>query len=100
LVARSKRLYIFRQACHATEVLYGSKTGPDLAGILNRQVAILEDSIHSGTLRGMGAAMPGLRAAWPMAISGQYQLLLRAGAWTLSRRPLPHFSFRPGSRWI
>jgi len=63
LVARSKRLYIFRQACHATEVVYGSKTGPDLVGILNRQVAILEDSIHSGTLRGMGAAMPGLRAS-------------------------------------
>ena len=51
LIARGKRLYIFCQACHATEAVSGSKIGPNLAGIFNRQVAILEDSIYSDALK-------------------------------------------------
>ncbi|MCY4157563.1 MAG: c-type cytochrome [Gammaproteobacteria bacterium] len=51
LVARGKRLYVFCQACHATEIVSGSKIGPNLAGIFNRQVAVLEDSIYSDALK-------------------------------------------------
>ena len=51
LVARGKRLYVFCQACHATEEVQGSKIGPNLAGILDRQVAILEDTLYSDALK-------------------------------------------------
>lgn len=51
LVARGKRLYVFCQACHATEEVKGSKIGPNLAGILNRQAAILEDTLYSDALK-------------------------------------------------
>ena len=51
LVARGKRLYVFCQACHATEEVKGSKIGPNLAGILDRQVAILEDTLYSDALK-------------------------------------------------
>ena len=51
LIARGKRLYIFCQACHATEAVSGSKIGPNLAGIFNRPVAELEDSIYSDALK-------------------------------------------------
>ena len=51
LVARGKRLYVFCRACHATEEVAGSKIGPNLAGILNRQAAILEDSLYSDALK-------------------------------------------------
>ncbi len=51
LVARGKRLYVFCQACHATEEVKGSKIGPNLAGILNRPAASLEDSLYSDALR-------------------------------------------------
>lgn len=51
LVARGKRLYVFCQACHATEEVKGSKIGPNLAGILDRQVAILEDTLYSEALQ-------------------------------------------------
>ena len=51
LVARGKRLYVFCQACHATEAVSGSKIGPNLARIFNRQTAILEDSIYSDALK-------------------------------------------------
>lgn len=51
LVARGKRLYVFCQACHATEQVKGSKIGPNLAGILDRQVAILEDTLYSDALK-------------------------------------------------
>ncbi len=51
LIARGKRLYIFCQACHATEAVSGSKIGPNLAGIFNRKVAILEDSVYSDALK-------------------------------------------------
>ncbi len=52
LIARGKRLYIFCQACHAAEAVSGSKIGPNLAGIFNRQAAILEDSVYSDALKG------------------------------------------------
>ena len=51
LVARGKRLYVFCRACHATEQVEGSKIGPNLAGILNRQAAILEDTLYSDALK-------------------------------------------------
>ncbi|MXW20285.1 MAG: c-type cytochrome [Gammaproteobacteria bacterium] len=51
LVARGKRLYVFCQACHATEEVQGSKIGPNLAGIMDRQVAILEDTLYSDALK-------------------------------------------------
>ena len=51
LIARGKRLYIFCQACHATEAVSGSKIGPNLAGIFNRPVAELEDSVYSDALK-------------------------------------------------
>jgi len=51
LVARGKRLYVFCQACHATEEVAGSKIGPNLAGIMDRQVAILEDTLYSDALK-------------------------------------------------
>lgn len=51
LVARGKRLYVFCQACHATEEVKGSKIGPNLAGIMDRQVAILEDTLYSDALK-------------------------------------------------
>ena len=51
LVARGKRLYVFCQACHATEEVKGSKIGPNLAGILNRPAASLEDSLYSDALK-------------------------------------------------
>lgn len=51
LVARGKRLYVFCQACHATEEVKGSKIGPNLAGIMDRQVAILEDMLYSDALK-------------------------------------------------
>ena len=51
LVARGKRLYVFCQSCHATEEVQGSKIGPNLAGILNRQAAILADTLYSEALK-------------------------------------------------
>lgn len=51
LVARGKRLYVFCQACHATEEVQGSKIGPNLAGIFERPVAELEDSLYSDALK-------------------------------------------------
>lgn len=51
LVARGKRLYVFCQACHATEEVKGSKIGPNLAGIFDRPVASLEDSLYSDALK-------------------------------------------------
>ena len=54
LVARGKRLYVFCRACHATEEVQGSKIGPNLAGILNRPAASLEDSLYSDALKQQG----------------------------------------------
>lgn len=51
LIARGKRLYVFCQACHATEADSGEKIGPHLAGIVDRPVASVEDSIYSAALR-------------------------------------------------
>ena len=51
LVARGKRLYIFCQACHATEADSGEKIGPHLAGIVGRPVASIEGSAYSAALR-------------------------------------------------
>ncbi|WP_446830124.1 c-type cytochrome [Candidatus Foliamicus sp.] len=51
LVTRGKRLYVFCQACHATEAVSGSKIGPNLAGIFNRPAASLEDSVYSDALK-------------------------------------------------
>lgn len=51
LVARGKRLYVFCRACHATEEVAGSKIGPNLAGIMNRPVASLKDSLYSDALQ-------------------------------------------------
>ncbi len=51
LVARGKRLYVFCQACHATEEVKGSKIGPNLAGIMDRPVASLKDSLYSDALK-------------------------------------------------
>ena len=51
LVARGKRLYVFCQACHATEADPGDKIGPHLAGIVNRPVASAEGSVYSDALR-------------------------------------------------
>jgi len=51
LVARGKRLYVFCQACHATEEVQGSKIGPNLAGIFDRRAAILEDTLYSDALK-------------------------------------------------
>ena len=51
LVSRGKRLYVFCRACHATEEVKGSKIGPNLAGILNRPAASLEDSLYSDALK-------------------------------------------------
>ena len=51
LVTRGKRLYVFCRACHATEEVEGSKIGPNLAGIMDRQVAILEDTLYSDALK-------------------------------------------------
>lgn len=51
MVARGKRLYVFCRACHATEEVQGSKIGPNLAGIMDRPVAILEDTLYSDALK-------------------------------------------------
>ena len=51
LVARGKRLYVFCRACHATEEVQGSKIGPNLAGIMDRPVASLKDSLYSDALK-------------------------------------------------
>lgn len=51
LVARGKRLYVFCRACHATEEVAGSKIGPNLAGIMDRPVASLKDSLYSEALK-------------------------------------------------
>ena len=51
LVARGKRLYIFCQACHATEASADHKIGPHLAGIIDRPVASVEDSTYSAALK-------------------------------------------------
>jgi len=51
LVARGMRLDVFCRACHATEEVQGSKIGPNLAGIMDRQVAILEDTLYSDALK-------------------------------------------------
>lgn len=50
LVARGKRLYVFCQACHATEAVPGSKIGPHLGGIVDRPVASVEDWVYSDAL--------------------------------------------------
>ena len=50
-VARGKRLYIFCRSCHATEEVEGSKIGPNLAGIMDRPVASLKDSLYSDALK-------------------------------------------------
>ena len=51
LIARGKRLYVFCQACHATEAVPGSKIGPHLGGIVNRPAASVEDWVYSDALR-------------------------------------------------
>lgn len=51
LVARGKRLYVFCQACHATEADSGDKIGPHLAGIVDRPVASVDDSVYSPALK-------------------------------------------------
>ncbi len=51
LVARGKRLYIFCQACHATEESADHKIGPHLADIIDRPVASVEDSTYSAALQ-------------------------------------------------
>lgn len=51
LVARGKRLYVFCRACHATEADSGHKIGPHLAGIVDRPVASVEDSLYSAALK-------------------------------------------------
>ena len=50
-LARGKRLYVFCRACHATEEVQGSKIGPNLAGIMDRPVASLKDSLYSDALK-------------------------------------------------